>query len=150
MLAFYATSRRLYGFLMGNQRCTLWSINAQSPNSQASLLGQINTALRDMGQRGPNSKLPVKELTDVKWKRSSSQLLNRLLQGSQADFSHPFEELAIVPDGALWYVPFEALQVTRDRETAAADRAGPCSLRADGRAGRSRRVASAIPAAAPW
>ena len=35
----------------------------------------------------------------------------RILKGSQADFSQTFDELIIVPDGVLWYVPFEALQV---------------------------------------
>ena len=47
VLAFYVTSRRLYGFLMNNQRCTVWQVVEPTR-----LLSQIKTALRDMGQRG--------------------------------------------------------------------------------------------------
>ncbi len=36
------------------------------------------------------------------------------LKGSRADFATKFDELIIVPDGLLWYVPFEALQVQAD------------------------------------
>ena len=34
-----------------------------------------------------------------------------LEKGSLVDLSQPFDELVIVPDGMLWYLPFEALQV---------------------------------------
>ncbi len=40
--------------------------------------------------------------------------MDGLLKGSQADFAAKFDELIIVPDGLLWYVPFEALQVQID------------------------------------
>ena len=36
------------------------------------------------------------------------------MKGSRADFATKFDELIIVPDGILWYVPFEALQVQAD------------------------------------
>ncbi len=39
-------------------------------------------------------------------------MLATLLKDSPADFSQTFEELVVVPDGILWYLPFEALQVT--------------------------------------
>ena len=34
------------------------------------------------------------------------------MKGSPADFSQSFDELVIVPDGVLWYLPFDALQIT--------------------------------------
>ena len=40
--------------------------------------------------------------------------MDGLLKGSRADFATKFDELIIVPDGLLWYVPFEALQVQVD------------------------------------
>jgi hypothetical protein len=39
-------------------------------------------------------------------------VLDALLKGSRADLSKSFDELVIVPDGILWFLPFEALQVT--------------------------------------
>ena len=44
-------------------------------------------------------------------------MLETILKGSKADFTANFEELIIVPDGVLWYVPFEVLQVTVNGET---------------------------------
>ena len=48
---------------------------------------------------------------DPSWKKAAKQLLDGILDGSQADLTAHFPEMAIVPDGFLWYVPFEALQV---------------------------------------
>ena len=67
-----------------------------------------------MGQFGPNHEMAVKDFADAKWKQSARQVLDALLKGSPADFSQSFDELAIVPDGVLWYLPFEALQVKVD------------------------------------
>jgi CHAT domain-containing protein len=109
VLAFFATSRHLYGFLLNNERNAAWEVG-----SPAALLKQMVTLLRDMGHYQQNHELTVKDITDVKWKQPAAQVLETLLKGSPADFSQQFEELIVVPDGALWYLPFEALQVTVD------------------------------------
>ncbi len=111
-LIFFATSRRLYGFLMNNERLAVWQVN-----SPASLLKEMQTALREMGNHQANSELAIKDLSETKWKQAAKQALDSLLKGSVADFSQPFEELVIVPDGALWYLPFEALQVTVEKKS---------------------------------
>lgn len=107
VLAFFATTRRLYGFLLNNERCTHWQIT-----SAPALLKNMQAMLREMGHFGVNHELSLKDLTDAKWKQAAKQSLDLLLKGSLADFSQPFDELVIVPDGALWYMPFEALQVS--------------------------------------
>jgi CHAT domain-containing protein len=106
VLAFFANGRRLYGFLLDNERCKSWQVA-----SPATLLRQMQAMLRDMGQYGQNSELAVKDLTEVKWQQSAQQVLTSMLKDSPADFSQTFDELVVVPDGALWYLPFEALQV---------------------------------------
>ncbi|MEN6459480.1 MAG: CHAT domain-containing protein [Thermoguttaceae bacterium] len=108
-LAFFASGRHLYGFLLNNDQCKYWQV----ASSQA-LAKQIQSLLRDLGQYGANHEFSVKDLTETKWKQSGRQVLDTLLKGSPADFSQAFEELAIVPDGILWYLPFEALQVKVD------------------------------------
>lgn len=107
VLAFFVANRRLYGFLLNNERFTLWQVN-----SLPAVVKQMQTMLREMGQYQQNHELAIKELGETKWKDSAKQVLDALLKGSPADLSQPFEELVIVPDGALWYLPFEALQVT--------------------------------------
>lgn len=111
-LVFFATSKNMYGFLLNNERCTHWRVG-----STAALLRQMQSLLRDIGQYGSNYELPVKDLGDEKWRLLARQVLDTLLKGSPADFSQSFDELAIVPDGALWYLPFEALQVTVDKKS---------------------------------
>ena len=76
----------------------------------------MQTMLREMGNYDANHELTVKDLGDTKWKQSAKQVLDELLKGSLADFTQPFDELVIVPDGFLWYLPFEALQVTVDKQ----------------------------------
>ncbi len=97
----------MYGFLLNNERFTSWPIG-----SLPALVKQMQAMLREMGQYQQNHELAVKELGDAGWKQSAKLTLEMLLKGSPADFTQPFDELVVVPDGALWYLPFEALQVT--------------------------------------
>ncbi len=107
VLAFFATKGRLYGFLLDNERCKAWRVA-----SVPTLLRQMQAMFRDMGQYGQNHEVTVKDISDEKWRQSAKQVLATLLKDSPADFSQTFDELVVVPDGILWYLPFEALQVT--------------------------------------
>ncbi|NQU22917.1 MAG: CHAT domain-containing protein [Candidatus Nealsonbacteria bacterium] len=107
MLAFFATSRHLYGFLLNDRKYSYWKVGAP-----AALAGKTIGLLREMGHFQQNTELTVDDLADLQWKKAAADLLKEILRGSQADFTQPFDELVIVPDGVLWYVPFEALQVT--------------------------------------
>jgi len=109
LLVFFATSRHLYGFLLNKDRYTYWQFG-----STALLSKRIVGLLREMGHFEQNRELSVEDLADTTWKESAQQLLDMILKGSKADFSKKFQELIIVPDGLLWYVPFEALQVMAD------------------------------------
>jgi CHAT domain-containing protein len=107
LLVFFATSRAMYGFLLDSDRYADWqvSVSPQVIGRQTALM------LRDMGNYQQNHELTLKDLADSKWKQTSRDLLEALLKGSRADFSTRFDELIIVPDGVLWYLPFEALEV---------------------------------------
>ncbi len=109
VLAFFSTGRRMYGFLMNNAKYSTWEITAP-----AALTKQIMVMLREMGLYAPVGELPMKDISSTKWKQSAAKVLEMITKNSPADFSKSFQELAIVPDGALWYLPFEALQVNID------------------------------------
>jgi CHAT domain-containing protein len=111
LLAFFATRGRLYGFLLNNQQYTYWQLG-----SPATLNRQMIALLRELGQYQPNHELALKDLSES-WKQPAGQLLDLVLKGSRADFSQKFDELVIVPDGVLWYLPFEALQVTAEGQS---------------------------------
>ena len=108
LLIFFATGKGMHAFLLNRERYCDWPL-AATPQ----LLGRQTAALlREMGNHQQNYDLSLKELTDTKWKATGRDLLDTLLRGSRADFSTKFDELAIVPDGILWYLPFEALMVS--------------------------------------
>jgi hypothetical protein len=52
--------------------------------------------------------LPLAALTDNQWAKSGQTLLQTLLGGER---NLDFQELVIVPDSFLWYIPFETLSV---------------------------------------
>ena len=110
LLIFFATSRNLYAFLLNHEKYAAWQV-AATPQAVAR---QTATLLRELGNISPNYELSSKDLADVKWRQTAKELLDGLLKGSRADFATKFDELIIVPDGLLWYVPFEALQVQVD------------------------------------
>jgi hypothetical protein len=106
--------------------------------------------LREMGNYQANYELDAKELADTHWKQTAQQVLKTLLKGSPADFTQSFDELVIVPDGVLWYMPFEALQIKADgRQQALIERfriryAPTLSLATSGGWGRSAADNTAV------
>jgi tetratricopeptide (TPR) repeat protein len=112
ILAFFATSRALYGFLLNKEQYGYWQIGASTTANR-----DITAVLRDLGLFGQNRELTVKELTDNKWKQSSQRMLDLLTKGSKVDLSKKFDELIVVPDGILWHLPFEVLQVKTEDQT---------------------------------
>ncbi len=108
VLSFFAAGNRLYGFLINREKSTVWVVKRA-----AALLdkGGLEKLLRDLGNYDANRELAVKDLADPQWRKTAQQVLDVLLEGSQVDLSKEFRELVIVPDGLLWYLPFEALVV---------------------------------------
>lgn len=111
LLAFFSAGGDLYGFLLNKDRYNYWRLKGTPL-----LAKQTNALLRAMGHFDQNRELTVDELADTQWQGQAQQLLATILAGSRADFTDDFPELVIVPDGVLWYVPFEALQVKVDNQ----------------------------------
>ncbi len=106
LLAFFATRRNLYAFLFSHDRYAAWQIR-----SPGSLQKEMTTLLRELGNYEANHELSPDELAKVNWRASSAKVLKLLLDHSNVDLAANFTEIAIVPDGVLWYLPFEALCV---------------------------------------
>lgn len=107
--AFFWAGNRLHAFLLNREKSVFWVVK-----NVPTLDKRIVSLLQSMGNYDANRELTLKELADTQWRGSARQVLELLLEGSQADFTKRFPELVIVPDGSLWYVPFEALQVNAD------------------------------------
>ena len=106
MLAFFNAGGEYYAFLLNQDKYAAWTI--KNPRLAAQRLQGL---LREMGHYDANHELGPNDLGSTQWKQAAKQLLDDLVAGSNADLSKKFPELVIVPDGFLWYVPFEALQV---------------------------------------
>lgn len=110
LLSFFAVGNDLYGFLHTQDRYEAWRVRG----GIAPVARQLTTLLQQLGQYDVNREFSIKEAADTTWKNTAEGILNSITSGSKADLAGEFGELIIVPDGALWHVPFELLQVKVD------------------------------------
>ncbi|MEX0678811.1 MAG: CHAT domain-containing protein [Pirellulales bacterium] len=106
LLAFFATRENLYAFLFSRDRYAAW--NVQKP---AQLQKQIGVLLREMGNYDANREVTPAELAKDSWRTAAASVTKMLLARSNVDLAGNFDEIVVVPDGFLWYLPFEVLSV---------------------------------------
>jgi tetratricopeptide (TPR) repeat protein len=118
VLAFFASSlplkegreekRRTYAFLFGQDkdRYSAWPV--ERPEM---LTTQIKTLLRETGNYENNRELPVAEIKNESWKATAALLYDEIFKGVKDKLPADLQELIVVPDGSLWYLPFEMLQI---------------------------------------
>jgi CHAT domain-containing protein len=109
LLVFFATGQRLYGCLLSHDDYPIWEIG-----STASLRKQIEAMLRGLGNFESNSVISAADLKNDQWRTAAKGVFELLLKGSKAKLPGEYEELVIVPDSLLWYLPFEALPTDGD------------------------------------
>lgn len=74
------------------------------------MIRTVGGLLKEMGLSDP--VLDLKTIQDTQWKTAAEEIKQGLF-GSFADKDwSQFRELVIVPDGVLWYLPFEAIPLT--------------------------------------
>ncbi|MGI9430475.1 MAG: CHAT domain-containing protein, partial [Bythopirellula sp.] len=105
VVVFHETPAGMIGFLLTSKASTSWQC---APKKRLNSL--VSKFLRDLGNNDANHQLPTDTLLASDWLESGSALYAGLFQGSSLDPSQ-LEELIVVPDGVVWYVPFAALPV---------------------------------------
>ena len=108
-LVFFNAGREVFGFMITSKDIDFWHIG---PENQ--VRANIASFLKKLGCSEGNRAIQYNDLIDNTWKSEGSKLLAFLLgdpHSGGARFSTVFKELVIVPDGVLWYLPFEALPV---------------------------------------
>ena len=110
-----------------------WPIKAP-----ARIRKNLVTLMQAIGNYNKNQVLDASLLTDDKWKSDAAQLFSSFKEGLSEQSLQSIQELTIVPDGFLWYLPFEILQTADQSGFAAFDRANQDSLCAN-RGTRERR-----------
>jgi hypothetical protein len=111
-LIYFATDRAVHAFMLSGDQYANWQIPVPKR-----LKGQIAAVLRAMGQLDDNKQLSQEQLKDDRWKATAQLLLGQVIEKRQHGFWNKFPRLVIIPDGDLWYVPFEALQIPAGDQT---------------------------------
>ncbi len=106
IMVFASTSNGTFAFLIGSEAYSSWRIEPL-----AKVRARVSTLLHEIGLYDRNQPITDKELSDESWKTTAAELLKQLTGDAPASAWDKIEELIIVPDGPLWYVPFETLIV---------------------------------------
>ncbi len=106
VLVYVTTSRGWYGFSVTKTRYDKWVLA-----EPAKVRTQLSALLRGWGNNDKNKPVALDSLADTSWKDSAAQLAQQLFGSIKAVDWEKYDELVVVPDGPLWYVPFEALTV---------------------------------------
>ena len=67
--------------------------------------------LKGLGLYDRNQPVDGEDLAKTDWKKVAERLAKQLTNDTKPDDWSKYKELVIVPDGVLWYLPFEILQV---------------------------------------
>jgi len=106
VLLTYATSRNIHALLISKTQYSHWRVA-----DPALLEKKLAAMLKGLGNYDANRELTPAQLADKAWQTAARECVDTFLVGSKVNFAKPFDELVIVPDGVLWYLPWEAVQV---------------------------------------
>jgi hypothetical protein len=109
VLAFAEINGDLYGYALGRERTMLFPLEGSGK-----LKADLVSILKAWGLDDRNQLITAKDLANDTWLPAARRLVKALTNGMKDDNWANFEELVVVPDGFLWYVPWEALPLTDD------------------------------------
>ncbi len=104
-LGFVSTGGRLYGTAITKSATETWSSNDLPQIDE-----QIKSMLGEIGLATP-SKVTPSQVTaaDAVWRETANKLFARLLPANIQAMVARADRIIVVPDGMLWYLPFELL-----------------------------------------
>lgn len=106
LLSFHWTSSGLFGLLESKDRSAIWQVR-----QAAGLPEEIKALARGLCLFDPVAPVSSARLAEGDWPGSAERIERMLFENSKITLAEGIDELVIVPDGWLWYVPFELLPV---------------------------------------
>jgi tetratricopeptide (TPR) repeat protein len=106
VVAYIATSTSVHAFAIGRENYAWFKLAAP-----AKVKTDVVDLLRQMGHFDGNQAVRSEDLESDAWKAPASRLLAQLINNTKPEEWEKIKELVVVPDGVLWYLPFEALQI---------------------------------------
>ena len=116
LLSFHWTQAGLFGVLESRDRAAFWQVRQVAALPQA--MEELAKALCLFDPVAPE---PTDRLSESDWRGEAETVERILFENSRITLSEGIDELVIVPDGLLWYLPFELLPVGSNRAAEAAD-----------------------------
>ena len=105
-LAFLQTTAGIHSFLV-----TKDNFGYQQLTNGRQFKQQLAALLRELGHYDKNAAVKSSLLVDTEWKTTAAKITQLLIPKIKSEFLEKHEELVIVPDGLVWYMPMEILQL---------------------------------------
>ncbi len=106
LLSYFQTSQRVYGIFINHDDLAVWDVGPPK-----AVFDRVRGMLRGMGHFEGNRSVQASHLERDDWQKPAGELMAALAPAGRSLL--PVDELVIVPDGPLWYLPFEALPAPR-------------------------------------
>jgi hypothetical protein len=110
LLSFHWTASGLFGLLESRDRSAIWQVR-----QAAGLPDEIRSLAKGLCLFDPVAPVSSTRLAEGDWPGSAERIERMLFENSKVTLAEGIDELVIVPDGWLWYVPFELLPVASSR-----------------------------------
>jgi hypothetical protein len=106
VFSYLATANNVHAFALTRDRYGHFVV-AQPTKVKADVID----LLKGLGHFDRNKPVDGEDLVKTDWKKTAERLAKQLTNDTKPDDWSKYKELVIVPDGVLWYLPFEILQV---------------------------------------
>ncbi len=106
IFVYLATTSNVHAFALSKDRYGHYVV-AQPGKVKAN----VAELLRGLGLQDRNQPVDGDDLVKTEWKTPAARLLKQLTNDTKPEKWADYKDLVIVPDGVLWYLPFEVLQV---------------------------------------
>ena len=110
LLSFHWTASGLFGLLESKDRSAIWQVR-----QVGGLPDEIRSLAKGLCLFDPVAPVSSARLAEGDWAGSAERIERMLFENSKFTLAEGIDELVIVPDGWLWYVPFELLPVASSR-----------------------------------
>ena len=106
VFTYLATSRNVYGFALSRDRYGYFKLP-----QPAKVKADVTEMLRQMGHADRSQPVAAGDLSANGWHAAAERLVKQLTNDVKPEEWAKYREIVIVPDGVLWYLPFETLPV---------------------------------------
>jgi tetratricopeptide (TPR) repeat protein len=106
---YFVTSRNVHAFALAKDRYAFFTVP-----QPAKVKADMAELLKQMGLHDRSQPVAIEDLKANGWRAAGQRLLAQLTNDAKPEEWTKYHELVIVPDGVLWYLPFEALPLPGD------------------------------------